>query len=209
MGLEFKLKVFGRELEGKPFFKRVSLVNTHKHFYKNTLLKSIPAFFAWLHRSFVCRLYIFPSFIKCVPHCLNSKDTFFPYHPPAFLTPAVSLFNQKIRRKTGIDDAGLHFVISVFKPFDRLAEILCLYDFACINIPLCVAFMYVAVKTSLTAFSASSPGVPHRHNSYLSCILLQALLWQAGALPSCTPCRMNHGQGIYGYKAPASALRGH
>ena len=28
MGLEFKLKVFGRELEGNPFFKRVSLVNT-------------------------------------------------------------------------------------------------------------------------------------------------------------------------------------
>ena len=29
MGLEFKLKVFGREFEGKPFFKRVSLDNTH------------------------------------------------------------------------------------------------------------------------------------------------------------------------------------
>ena len=32
MGLEFKLKVFGRELEGKPFYKRVSLVNTHNTF---------------------------------------------------------------------------------------------------------------------------------------------------------------------------------
>ena len=28
MGLKFKLKVFGREFEGKPFFKRVSLNNT-------------------------------------------------------------------------------------------------------------------------------------------------------------------------------------
>ncbi len=39
VGLEFKLKVFGRELEGKPFYKRVSLGNTHKHFYISTTLK--------------------------------------------------------------------------------------------------------------------------------------------------------------------------
>ena len=35
MGLEFKLKVFGREFEGKPFFKRVSLNNTRKCFCKD------------------------------------------------------------------------------------------------------------------------------------------------------------------------------
>ena len=33
MGLEFKLKVFGREYEGKPFFKRVSLNNTYKYLH--------------------------------------------------------------------------------------------------------------------------------------------------------------------------------
>ena len=37
MGLEFKLKVFGREFEGKPFFKRVSLNNIYKRFYKSNL----------------------------------------------------------------------------------------------------------------------------------------------------------------------------
>ena len=35
MGLKFKLKVFGREPEGKPFFKRVSLGNTHKYYCDN------------------------------------------------------------------------------------------------------------------------------------------------------------------------------
>ena len=40
MGLEFKLKVFGRELEGKPFFKRVSLDNTHKYFYNSKNLNA-------------------------------------------------------------------------------------------------------------------------------------------------------------------------
>ena len=34
MGLEFKLKVFGREYEGNPFFKRVSLNNTRTDFKK-------------------------------------------------------------------------------------------------------------------------------------------------------------------------------
>ena len=34
------------------------------------------AFRAWAQRSFVCSLYFLPSFIKCVPHCLNLKDTF-------------------------------------------------------------------------------------------------------------------------------------
>ena len=45
MGLKFKLKVFGRELEGKPFFKRVSLVNTYKYFYKDTAFETTILFF--------------------------------------------------------------------------------------------------------------------------------------------------------------------
>ena len=47
-------------------------------------LKLISAFRAWAHRSFVCNLYSLPSFTKCVPHCLNSKDTFFLIHGAIF-----------------------------------------------------------------------------------------------------------------------------
>ena len=43
-------------------------------------LKSIPAFRAWGHRSFVCNLYCLPSLMKCVPHWRNSKDTFCRMH---------------------------------------------------------------------------------------------------------------------------------
>lgn len=43
-------------------------------------LKSISASRACLHRSFVCSLYSFPSFMKWVPHWRNSKLTFLRMH---------------------------------------------------------------------------------------------------------------------------------
>ena len=41
VGLKFKLKVFGREFEGKPFFKRVSLNKTHTRFYGTVLMRGL------------------------------------------------------------------------------------------------------------------------------------------------------------------------
>ena len=39
------------------------------------------------------------------------------YRLPTFGTPFISLFNQKISRKTGIYNAGFHFVITVLQAF--------------------------------------------------------------------------------------------
>ena len=140
------------------------------------------AFFAWLHKSFICNLYIFPSLIKCVPHCLNSTEhkplyafcqekkcavLTFTNHLPALISPFIRFFDEKVRGEAQVHETWFHFVISVFQLFSRFIKILCFNDVACVYISLVIAFINIAVQTALAEFFAPVPRIPHRHISHL------------------------------------------
>ena len=145
------------------------------------------AFFAWLHKSFICNLYIFPSLIKCVPHCLNSTEhkplyafcqekkcavLTFTNHLPALISPFIRFFDEKVRGEAQVHETWFHFVISVFQFLNRFTEIFRHNNIAGIHVSFGITLVYVAMKAALTAFFTASPWVPHCHSSvplYIAC----------------------------------------
>ena len=90
------------------------------------------------------------------------------YHRPTSVTPWVGFFDEKIRGKAGVDHAGLHFVIAVFQPCQRLFKIIGFYDVSGVHASLGIAFVDIAMQASFTAFFTSAPRVPHRHTLHLA-----------------------------------------
>lgn len=93
------------------------------------------------------------------------------YHAPAFLTPLVSVLNQKISRKAKIHSlSGFYFVFSRFVFLNGSIEIIGLDNIACIYAPFLIAFVNITVSAPFAVFAAAVPRIPHCHIIYPVCL---------------------------------------
>ena len=85
------------------------------------------------------------------------------HHLPAFAAPRVGVLDQKVGRKPDIHQPRLHFIAALLELCHRLVKILRLNDQICVDAPLGVALMNVAVQAALAAPPAPPPRIPPRH----------------------------------------------
>ena len=92
-----------------------------------------------------------------------------PYHLPAFRTPFIGIFNQKIRRKAYVYGLSrFDFVCSRFIFSHRGVEVIRLYDIVRIDPTFQIALMDVTIPASLALFVAAAPRIPYSHIRFLN-----------------------------------------
>ena len=96
-------------------------------------------------------------------------------HPlPCFRTPCISIFHQKIRSKTSIDQITGRYLISfVFPLLYRQIELFCLCYYITIFTIFTIRTLNIAMLTPCTKLMTAVPRIPHRRlYTYSSHLLL-------------------------------------